>query len=45
MIKMLGSLDKSKTPDHCMFPLANLQFELGVDFVPESQPGFISQSL
>jgi hypothetical protein len=36
MIKMLGSLDKSKTPGHCMFPLTNLHSGESVDFVPES---------
>jgi hypothetical protein len=34
MIKMLGSLDKSKTPGHCMFPLTNLHSGESVDFVP-----------
>jgi hypothetical protein len=32
--EILDSLDKSKTPGHCGFPLANLYFELSVDIVP-----------
>ena len=36
MIKMLGSLDKSKTPGHCGFPLTNLHFAESVDVVPKS---------
>jgi hypothetical protein len=38
MIKMLGSLDKSKTPGHCVFPLANPHSDQSRDFVPKSNP-------
>ena len=31
-----GSLNKPKTPGHCGFPLANLYFELSMDYVPKS---------
>lgn len=31
---MLGLLDKSNTPGHCGFLLANPQFEIDVDYVP-----------
>ena len=32
-------LDKSKTAGNCIFPLANLYFELSVDFVPDENIG------
>jgi len=32
----LDLLDKPKTPGHCGFPLANLYFELSMDYVPKS---------
>ncbi len=33
--EILGFLNKPKTPGHCGFPLANLHFELSMDYVPE----------
>jgi hypothetical protein len=35
---ILDSVDKPIVPGHCGFPLANLYFELGVDYVPQSNP-------
>jgi len=37
-IKMLGFLNKSKTPGHCIFPLANPHSGESVYYVPESNP-------
>jgi hypothetical protein len=42
---MLGSLDKSKTPGHCMFPLTNPHSAESLYFVPDENIVIDSEGL